>query len=180
MVAAEVAVLRNPDENSWRSSVTTGQRSCFRTLIAAGAVKHGLLLTSSTVVLASLFCYFFFLLCVCVVQTKDLSISDFVSSSPPFSLFVPHPFLPLSLSHPHQEVLFLSQRRAIGVQWGTAKKPELSSGGQAPCSAGFPLQVSVLGTHLYQCTNRCCERLCSASVNFFEDSTCLSISWWVI
>ena len=41
--------------------------------------------------------------------------------------------------------------------------------------------MSVLGTHLYQCTSwHCCERLWSASVNFFEDSTHLPISWWVI
>ena len=39
--------------------------------------------------------------------------------------------------------------------------------GGALCSTGFPLWMSVLGTHLYQCTRwRCCERLCSASVNF--------------
>ena len=30
--------------------------------------------------------------------------------------------------------------------------------------------MSILGTHLYQCTNwHCCERLRSASVNFFKD-----------
>ena len=52
---------------------------------------------------------------------------------------------------------------------GTPKKLALSSGGQAPFSTGFPApQGSVLGTHLYQCTSwRCCERLHSASVNFF-------------
>ena len=33
---------------------------------------------------------------------------------------------------------------------------------------GFPNYVSVLGTHPYQCASwRCCERLRSASVNFF-------------
>ena len=51
------------------------------------------------------------------------------------------------------------------------KNPELSSGGWAPCSTGFPRQVVVLGTHLYQCTSwHCCEKLHSASVNFFENS----------
>ena len=44
---------------------------------------------------------------------------------------------------------------------------ELSSRGQAPCSTGFPHQVSVLRTHLYQWTSwHCRERLCLASVNF--------------
>ena len=58
---------------------------------------------------------------------------------------------------------------------------ELSSGEWAPCSAGFPCSVSVLGIHLCQCTSwRCCERLRSASVNFFEDSIRWPISWWVI
>ena len=48
------------------------------------------------------------------------------------------------------------------------KKLELSSGGWAPCSTGFPLLVSVLGTHPYQCTSwHYCERLPSVSVNFF-------------
>ena len=42
--------------------------------------------------------------------------------------------------------------------------------------------MSVLGTHLCQCTSWWyCERLCSASVNFFwRLSPCLPISWWVI
>ena len=41
--------------------------------------------------------------------------------------------------------------------------------------------MSVLGTHLYQRTSWwCCKRLCSVSVNFFEDSTHLPLSWWVI
>ena len=54
---------------------------------------------------------------------------------------------------------------------GDLKKTELSSGGQAPCSTGFPplgecsrnpsVSVHQLG---------CCERLHSASVSFFEDS----------
>ena len=40
------------------------------------------------------------------------------------------------------------------------KNPESSSGGQAPCSTGFPRCISVLGTHLYQCTSwHCCEKL---------------------
>ena len=48
---------------------------------------------------------------------------------------------------------------------------ELSSGGKTPCSTGFPLLLSVLGTHVYQCTScHCCERLRAASANFFEDS----------
>ena len=54
---------------------------------------------------------------------------------------------------------------------GVPKKMRLSSGGQAPCSMGFPHSVSVLGAHLYRRTSwHCCERLHSASVNFFEDS----------
>ena len=45
---------------------------------------------------------------------------------------------------------------------------ELSSGGQAPCSTEFPCYVSILGNQLYQSASRhCCEKLCSASVNFF-------------
>ena len=45
---------------------------------------------------------------------------------------------------------------------------ELSFGGRAPCSTGFPQEVSVLETHLYQCTSWCCcERLHSTSRNFF-------------
>ena len=51
------------------------------------------------------------------------------------------------------------------------QKTELSSRGWAPCSTGFLHSVSVLGTHLYQCTSWCCcERLHLASVNFSEDS----------
>ena len=34
----------------------------------------------------------------------------------------------------------------------TPKKLQLFSRGHAPCSTGFPCQVSVLGTHLYQCS----------------------------
>ena len=37
--------------------------------------------------------------------------------------------------------------------------------------------------HLHQCTSQhCCERMCSASVNFFLKtlSMCLPIEWWVI
>ena len=57
------------------------------------------------------------------------------------------------------------------VWGGIPPRTELSSGGRAPCSTGFPCKVSVLGTHLYQCTSWCCcERLHLASVNFFEDS----------
>ena len=67
---------------------------------------------------------------------------------------------------------------------GDPIKLELSSGGQAPCSTGFPCSVSVLGTHLYQGTSWCCcERLSSASVDFFVLKTLsmhLSVSWWVI
>ena len=52
------------------------------------------------------------------------------------------------------------------LQGGTHKNWELSSGGGTPCSIGFPHQVSVLGTHPYQCASWCCwESL--ASVNFF-------------
>ena len=42
--------------------------------------------------------------------------------------------------------------------------------------------MSVLGSHLYQCTSwHCCERLHWLQWIFCEDSsTCLSISWWVI
>ena len=40
-----------------------------------------------------------------------------------------------------------------------------------PCSTGFPHELSVLATHLYQCSSWCyCEKLSSASVDFFEDS----------
>ena len=43
---------------------------------------------------------------------------------------------------------------------GGSKTPELSFGGWAPCSTGFPHQMCVLGTHLHQYTIwRCCERL---------------------
>ena len=49
------------------------------------------------------------------------------------------------------------------VWGGTQKTPELSSGRQAPYRTSFPHWVSVLGTHMYQCTSwRCCERLHSA------------------
>ena len=49
---------------------------------------------------------------------------------------------------------------------GVPPKMGLSSGGEVPCSIGFPCWVSVLGTYLYQCTSWwCCERLHSASVN---------------
>ena len=71
-------------------------------------------------------------------------------------------------------------------QWYKREPPkmELSSCRQAPCSTGFPDQVNVLGTYLYQCTSwRCCERLCVASVNtaFLKIlSTHLPIFQWVI
>ena len=52
---------------------------------------------------------------------------------------------------------------------GDPKKLELSSRGRAPCSVGFPYQVNVLGTHMYQCTSWCGERLCFTSVDFSED-----------
>ena len=49
------------------------------------------------------------------------------------------------------------------------QNPELSSGGQVPCTTGFPHYVGVLGSHLYQCTSwHCCERLHSDSVDFFK------------
>ena len=42
-------------------------------------------------------------------------------------------------------------------------------------------KMSVLGTHLYQCTIwYCCERLHLASVNFFEDSAHFPMWWWAI
>ena len=51
---------------------------------------------------------------------------------------------------------------------GDPKNPELSPGGRAPCSTGFPCSVSLLGPHLYQCASWCCcKSLHSASVNFF-------------
>ena len=54
------------------------------------------------------------------------------------------------------------------IQEKSTKKLELSSGEWAPHSIGFPCRLSVLGTHLYQCTSWCCgKRLHSASVNFF-------------
>ena len=63
---------------------------------------------------------------------------------------------------------------------GAHTRKELSSGGWSPCSTGFPHYVRVLGTHLYQCTSwHCCERLHSASLNFFLKMHSL-ISWWVI
>ena len=43
--------------------------------------------------------------------------------------------------------------------------------------------MSVLGTHLYQCTSwHCCDRMHLASVNIFLKtlSMCLPFSWWVI
>ena len=53
---------------------------------------------------------------------------------------------------------------AYNLWRGTQKTPELSSGGWASCSTGFLHYVSVLGTHLHQCTSwRCCERLRSDS-----------------
>ena len=64
------------------------------------------------------------------------------------------------------------------------KKPwiYLLEGGPLVVQASPPPQVSVLGTHLDQCASwRCCERLRSASVNFFwRLSTHLPISQWVI
>ena len=51
---------------------------------------------------------------------------------------------------------------------GGSQNLELSAGGQVPGSTGFPCEVSVLGTHLCQCTSwHCCERLRLASVEFF-------------
>ena len=66
--------------------------------------------------------------------------------------------------------MVIEEDLTFGVHvWGRdAPKLELSFGWWAPNSTGFPHWVSVLGTHLYQCTSwRCCERLHSASVNFF-------------
>ena len=57
---------------------------------------------------------------------------------------------------------------ADGHCLGGPPKPELSSRGQAPFRTGFPYEVSVLGTHLYQCTSwYCCERLRLALVKLF-------------
>ena len=53
---------------------------------------------------------------------------------------------------------------------GDQKNPRIILEGRPLVVQASPL-VNVLGTHLYQCTSWCCcERLCSASVNFFEDS----------
>ena len=67
-------------------------------------------------------------------------------------------------------------------QGGDPKETGIISGGQAPCSTGSPCLVSLLGTHLYQCTSWwCCERLNSASVNcFWRLKTRLLTSWRVI
>ena len=57
------------------------------------------------------------------------------------------------------------------IQGGAPPTMELSSGGWAPCSTGFPHYVSVLGTRLYQYASwHFCERLCSASEFFFKNS----------
>ena len=55
------------------------------------------------------------------------------------------------------------------VKWATKYKRGAKIFWRAdPCSTGFPPYVSVLGTHLYQCTSqRCCGRLCSAQWTFF-------------
>ena len=48
---------------------------------------------------------------------------------------------------------------------------ELSSGERGPWSTGFPCEVSVVGTHLYQCSSwRCCATLHLVSASFDEDS----------
>ena len=50
-----------------------------------------------------------------------------------------------------------------------------------PCSTGIPHEVSVLGTHLYQCTSWCCcERLFLSSVIFLNFLNAVPISSWVI
>ena len=59
---------------------------------------------------------------------------------------------------------------------------ELSSGGQISCSTGFPRQMSVLGTCLYQCTTGVVVRGCIQLQWIFWNTVSihLSISWWVI
>ena len=45
---------------------------------------------------------------------------------------------------------------------------KLSSGGQVHCCTSSLSYMSILETHLYQCTGwHCCERLGTASVNFY-------------
>ena len=80
----------------------------------------------------------------------------------------------------HQPAL---KAKLNNVQGGTPQNPELSPGGQAPCSTGFPCYMNLLQTHLYHCTSwHCCERLHSTLVNFFWKtlSRPLLISRWVI
>ena len=50
---------------------------------------------------------------------------------------------------------------------GPPKKPELFLEGGPFVVQAYTTRWVVLGTHLYQCTNWHCERLCLASVNFF-------------
>lgn len=68
------------------------------------------------------------------------------------------------------ELEFAWQKNANGIEvntrWGTPKKPELSSGGQAPRSTAFPCWVSVLG-HVHQCTSWWwCEMMCFLPWNY--------------
>ena len=95
------------------------------------------------------------------------------------------------LTHEHKIGGHLGQRIAtccilgvvMEVRGGTPKSPELSSEEQVHVvHTGFSCWVSVLGIRLCQCTSwRCCEKLCSALVNFFKTlSMRLPTSWWVI
>ena len=64
----------------------------------------------------------------------------------------------------------------VYIIWGRSPKMELCSRGWAPYNTGSPHpEVSVLGTHLYQCTSwHCCDRPPWASVTFGgEDSQCV-------
>ena len=61
----------------------------------------------------------------------------------------------------------------LQVIWEGTQKTQnyLRWGACLVLQASLTRWVSVLGTHLCQCTRWCChERLCSASVNFFKDS----------
>ena len=67
--------------------------------------------------------------------------------------------------------MWLPSGSLLTTDKGGPQKLELSSGGQATRSTGFPHWVSVLGTHLYQCTNWwCCERLHLVWWVLFEES----------
>ena len=77
----------------------------------------------------------------------------------------------LELSHPLVSV-WMNEKHWDCLQRGPLKNQNyLLEGGPL---AGFPRQVSALGTHLYQGTSwHCCKRLYSASVNFFLIFQCI-------